>query len=319
MKPVNNPKLPIQKPGIYSGVPLSVYHSDKFTAGFSVSSSNLRTMWAKSPAHMFAKWAHNPDRIEDTEETKWMRFGRAAHHLFLGEDDFSTQFVMQPGNYADAKTGEVKPWSNNAHVCKAWHGQQRDAGRTVLTQNELDKVLPMVANLKLDPLVSSGALRGLVEHSMVAWDKEAGLFLKARPDVIPHDGDYVDLKMTNDVTDLAVMGSLKNFGYHMQGGLIWEVCDQLGLPFTSFTLLLIETEPPHCVRAVPLTDEDLSRGRLQCRAMIRQTRDCIDKAHFNKAPWPGPGEGELRPIPLGIAERASIDARLAMLEKQAGD
>lgn len=315
MKPVNNPKLPIKKPGIYSGVPLSVYHSDAFTPSMSVSSSNLRTAWSKSPAHMFAKWAHNPNRIEDGgDETKWMRFGRAAHHLFLGEDDFSTQFVMQPGQYSDAKTGEIKPWSNNANVCRAWHGQQRDAGRTVLTQNELDKVLPMVANLKLDPLVSSGALRGLVEHSMVAQDNETGLWLKSRPDVIPHDGDYVDLKMTSDVTDLAIMGSLKNFGYHMQGGLVWEVCEQLGLPFTSFTLLLIETEPPYCVRAVPLTDDDLSRGRLQCRAMLRLTRACIDKGH-----WPGPGEGELRPIPLGTAERVSIDARLAVLEKQAGE
>lgn len=314
MNPVNNPTLPITKPGIYSGVPLAVYHSDAFTPGMSVSSSNLRTMWAKSPAHMHAKWAHNPNRIDDSgDETKWMRFGRAAHHLFLGEDDFSTQFVMQPGQYSDAKTGEIKPWNNNSGPCRAWHAQQREAGRTVLAQSELDKVLPMVANLKLDPLVTSGALRGLVEHSMVAQDRETGLWLKSRPDVIPHDGDYVDLKMSNDVTDLAVMGSLKNFGYQMQGGMVWEVCDQLGLPFTSFTLLLIETEPPHCVRAVPLSDEDLARGRQQCRAMMRETIRCIDKGH-----WPGPGEGELRPIPLGSAERASIDARLAALEKEAG-
>ena len=297
--------LPITKPGIYSGVPLSKYHSAEFTPGYSVSSSNLRTMWAKSPRHMFAKWAHNPNRSDDTEETKWMRYGRACHHLFLGEDAFSTLFVQQPPTYRDVKTAEVKPWSNNANWCKDWHKQMRAAGRTVMTATELEKIEPMVANLRLDPFVNSGALRGLTEHSMVVKDEQTGLWLKSRPDVIPNDGDYIDLKMTSDVTDLAVMSSIRSFGYHMQGGLCWLVCDQLKLPFTSFTLLLIETEDPFCVRPVKLTDEDLSLGRRQCRAMIRQTAACIEVDH-----WPQPGEGRDLELSLSIAERESAEYRL---------
>jgi hypothetical protein len=96
----------------------------------------------------------------------------------------------------------------------------------------------------------------------------------------------------------------------MQGGLIWEVCEQLGFPFKSFTLLLIESDEPFCVRAVPLTDEDLSLGMLQCRAMIRQTAGCIANGV-----WPGPGEGELRSIALPAAEREFVQERLLILAR----
>jgi hypothetical protein len=39
--------------------------------------------------------------------------------------------------------------------------------------------------------------------------------------------------------------------------------------------------------------------------MLRQIAACIAAKH-----WPGPGEGDLRPLPLSNDERARIDARL---------
>jgi hypothetical protein len=314
LKIIAKPKLPIKKSGIFSGVPLEVYHSPDFTPSESVSSSNLRSAWPEggSLAHMFSEWAHNPNRIQRTD-TKWMRFGRAAHHLLLSEEHFSTLFVMEPETYRDTKTAEVKPWSNNAKWCKGWHAEMRQHGRTVLKPAEIAKIHPIVASMKLDPLIQSGGLNGLVEHSLACLDKETGLWLKWRPDVIPNDGDYVDIKLTTSVTDYAVMRSIEDFGYHMQGGLGWEVCDQLGLPFTSFTLLLIESEPPHCIRAVPIEDEDLARGRQQCRAMMRQVRQAIDRGH-----WPGPGEGEIRAIPLSKRAREDIDIKLQYLSQTGG-
>lgn len=312
MKVKHKPKLPITKPGVYSGISLDEYHSDVVMAdgSFAVSSSNLRTAWKHSMAHMFAEWAHNPKR-EATKETKWMRFGRTAHHLFLGEDDFKNQFVMEPATYRDKKTAAELPWHNGAHFCKAWHAEMAAAGRTVLKREEIEKVEPMVASLRLNPLVAAGGLNGLVEHSIIVQDKETGLWIKVRPDVIPNDGEYVDLKITSDVNDLAVMSSIGSFGYHMQGGLIWEACEQLEMLFKSFTLLMVEDSAPFCVREVPVHDDDLSRGRLQCRAMMRRVARCIDAGH-----WPGPGEGELRPLPLAKREREAIDVRLQMEDQR---
>lgn len=307
MKIISNPKLPVKKDGIYSGIDISVYHSAECTDGYSVSSSNLRKAWKPSMRHMYSQWAHNPNRIE-SGDTKWMRFGRAAHHLLLGEDDFSTLFVQEPEKYRDKVTAEEKPWNNNAGVCKAWHAEMKKFGRTVLKPADMAKIKPIVASLRLDPLVQADALVGLVEHSLIAKHPETGLWLKARPDVIPNDGAFVDLKFTSDITDLGVMMSLRSFGYHMQGALVWMVCDLLKIPFESFTLFLVESEEPHCVRAVPITEDDLARGRLQCEAMIRRVASCIEAGH-----WPGPGEGDLRALPLPMRDREEIDIQLKNL------
>jgi hypothetical protein len=70
-------------------------------------------------------------------------------------------------------------------------------------------------------------------------------------------------------------------------------------------LMFIETSAPWCARVVPLPEEDLARGRLQNRAMLRRIASCITATH-----WPGPGEGDLRPLPLASDERARIDERL---------
>lgn len=310
MKVITKPNLPISKPGIYANIPIEVYHSAQCTDGNSVSSSDLRTAWSKSLRHTHARWAHNPNRPpkNDNDETMFMRFGRAAHHLILGEDDFSLQYVVHPEKYRDKVTAEEKPWHMAANYCKKWVADMRATGRTVLKPAEIARIAPIVASLRLEPLVQADGLTGLVEHSMVVKDKETGLFLRCRPDVIPNDGDYVDLKMTGDVTDDGVRKSLRSFLYHMQGGLIWEVCEQLGLPFTSFTLLLVERDEPHCTRAVPLDMEDLALGRLQCRAMIRRVAECIERDY-----WPGPGEGELRSVSLAMTEREWTIKRLEKL------
>jgi len=311
MKVIANPKLPIKRGGIYSGISLETYHSPQCTDGASVSSSDLRAAWPErgSMKHMYCHWAHNPKRAP-RKQTEWMRFGRMAHHLLLGEEDFQTQYIMHPRTYRDKTTAIEKPWHMGADYCKQWVASAEASGRTVVKPAEIDKIMPMVASLRLEPLVQADVLRGLVEHSIIVRDEETGLWLKTRPDVIPNDGDYVDVKITSNVTDYSIMRSIRDFGYHMQGALMWEVCDQLKLPFNSFTLLLIENEEPFCVRAVPLTDEDLSLGRLQCRAMIRQTAICLANGV-----WPGPGEGDLRPLPLPTAERESIQTRLQYLSR----
>jgi len=56
---------------------------------------------------------------------------------------------------------------------------------------------------------------------------------------------------------------------------------------------------------VPLVDDDLARGRLQNRAMLRKIASCLKSGRF-----PGPGEGDLRALPLADAERERIDKRL---------
>jgi hypothetical protein len=296
---------PITKSGWYSGIPIERYHSPNMCDAPAVSSSDLRTCWSKSPAHMFAKWAENPER-EVKVPTNAMKLGGCAHYLLLGEDNFRTKYVAEPETYRDVKTAEVKKWNNNAHVCQAWHEKQRLTGKMVMKVDALEEIVAMSRSLALEPLVKDGLLRGHIETSGFFKDKETGLWIKVRPDVVPTSGpDYVDLKTASEVTTIALMYTIREYGYHQQGGLVWEFCEAMNIPFETFVLLFVETSNPNCARTVPLTDDDLARGRLQNRAMMRKIRQCIDLKHF-----PGPGEGDLRPLPLSNDERDRIDARL---------
>ena len=298
---------PITKPGFYSGIPLERYHSANICAGPAISSSDLRACWKHSPAKMFARWAENPAR-EERKTTDAMLLGGVAHYLLLGEDDFKTKYITQPETYRDKVSGLAKPWHNGAGVCKEWNDKQRKAGRVVCTVAMLETVIRMAKSLALEPLVKEGLLRGDIECSGFVQDQETGLWIKVRPDVVPASGpDYVDLKTTTDVTSVPLMSTIRTYGYHQQGALVWEFCDQMNLPFETFVLMFVESEVPNCSRTVPLTDDDLARGRLQNRAMMRTIKGCMETGH-----WPGPGEGDIRPLPLSSDERDRIDARLKL-------
>jgi len=296
---------PISKAGWYSGIPIERYHSPSMCDGPAVSSSNLRTCWSKSPKHMFSQWAENPEREERTV-TRAMLLGAAAHHLLLGEDNFKLKFVAQPETYRDVKTGEPKKWNNNAHACQEWNAKQAKGGKVVVKVEELDCIVAMARSLALEPLVNEGLLRGRIETSGFWKDQQTGLWIKVRPDVIPvTDADFVDLKTASDVTTVALQSTMRSYGYPQQGALIWEVCEALGQPFTSFMLMFVETSNPWCARTVQVDDEDLSFGRQQNRWALRKIRECIDTGH-----WPGPGEGDLRPLRISNDERERIKTRL---------
>ena len=304
MKVVKWNGKPISKPGWYSGIPIEKYHSAGMCDGMSVSSSDLRTCWSKSPAHMFVRWAENPKR-EERKVTDAMLTGACAHHLLLGEDNFRLKFVPFPTTYRDKKTAEEKPWHGGADYCKQWAATQAKAGKVPVKVDTLHQIIAMARSLKLEPLVDAGLLQGFVECSGFVKDRETGLWIKVRPDVVPLGAEYVDLKTASEVTAVAIQSSIRSFGYHQQGALIWEACDQLGLPFQSFTLLFIETANPFCARTVPMEFRDLALGRQQNRAMMQTIAGCIETGR-----WPGPGDGDIRPLPLSSAEVERIEARL---------
>jgi PDDEXK-like domain of unknown function (DUF3799) len=296
---------PISKPGWYSGIPLERYHGQGICDRPAVSSTDLRTCWSRSPAHMHLQWAENPWR-ETRPVTRAMTLGAAAHHLLLGEDGFKSRFIAQPATYRDRLTAIEKPWHNGARFCKAWAEKQTKAGKTVVTRAELEIVRQMHRSLSLLPLVNAGLLFGHVELSGFWRDQESGLWVKVRPDVIPTaSGDYCDLKTAADVTTPAVQSSIRSQGYHQQAALVWEASQVFGMPWEMFVLLFIETSAPFCARAVPLTEADIARGVQQNRLMRRKIANCIVEDH-----WPGPGEDDPRELPLSHDERARIDARL---------
>src|SRR5437763_16740 len=113
-------RKPIAANGIYDGVPMAGYHR-QLCIGPSISSSGLRTIFSKSPAHYFVDSYLNPDAEEQAEKEHFV-LGSAAHHLLLGEDAFSTLFIVRPDKFDS--------WRTDAS--KAWKADQEAQGRTVL-------------------------------------------------------------------------------------------------------------------------------------------------------------------------------------------
>lgn len=299
---------PITKPGMYSDIDIDFYHAPNICDGPSISSSGLRKIFGESPAHFFASWRGNP-KAEQRKEGRHFAVGRAAHHLHLGQANFSTSFCIEPGEYEDEKTGEIKPWSNNATACRRWHALRAEEGKTVMKPAEAEMIIAMAAELGRSPIVAHGALNGLVERSLFWKDDKTGIWLKSRPDAIPNDsGDFVDLKSCQSVKWPDLVRSIGEFGYHAQGALVRLAAREvLGIKNTTFALVFQEKIIPYCVRVVTLKDSDLDRGDQQNRIALDAFAKCLKDNH-----WPGPGgdREDAEFIELSEYSQKQIDDRI---------
>jgi len=265
----------ITKPGVYD-MPLLAYHGQPCD-GPSVSSSSLRTIFTKSPAHFWVSSSLNPNAVPQ-EDTDAFILGRAAHHLLLGEDDFSTLFIVRP----DELDGEK--WQGNRKACKAWLAHQQAAGRTVLKPEQIEKIRGMAKSLSRHPLIQAGILNGEIEKSLIFRDKETGIWIKSRPDTIPNDGgDVADLKTTTH-TGFDIDDSASKLRYDAQAAITkWALKAVLDIEMTSFSLVFVEKEPPHCVDVLTIQSEDIQRAEDDMRVALRVLRHCLDTGD-----WFGP-------------------------------
>lgn len=280
--------VPIKKPGIYSGVPMTVYHSGGLCDGPSISSSALRTIFTRSPKHYWDESPYNEKRQQEKDEDDESRkekeqfvLGRAAHHLFLGEGEFSRFFVIRPDTAPDGRA-----WNGNNLTCKEWIAQREARGLTILTPKQGKAIIGMMESLKEDPLVRHGVLDGLIEMTIVWKDEETGIWIKSRPDAIPQSSrDAADLKTTISVLEDDLENTTSKFAYHQQGALVREGFRKvLDLKLESFNLVFVEKARPHCARVVTIIDQDLDIGDAQNRIALRYFTKCWESGR-----WPGPG------------------------------
>jgi len=293
----------INRPGIYSGVPISVYHGGQLCVGPSVSSSGLRTLFNESPAHYWAYSVLNPAKHQKSD-SEALILGRAVHHVLLGEPGFREHFAIRP-----KKAPDGRDWHGANLSCKAWVKTQHDAGRTILTIDQVETIKGMALSLGREPLVQAGALNGAVECSIVWQDDETGVWCLSRPDNVALDSlDFVDLKTTQSIKYDRLVKTLDEYSYQQQGALVEEGIKVVtGETISSFSLYFIEKEPPYCCDLRQLKPEDLHRGRMMNRLALRLFAKC-----WNAMDWPGPNgrQGDSSYIELSERAQERIDRRL---------
>lgn len=279
----------ISEDGVYR-ISMEAYHGQP-CVGPSVSSTDLRTLFQKSPAHMFVNSSLNPNKVQ-REETDAFILGRAAHHLFLGEDDFSSLFVMRPEQIGGAA------WQGNRTVCKEWLAEQDRVGRTVVTPKQIEQIRGMARSLGAHPLVRAGILNGAIEQSVIHKDKKTGLWLKVRPDAIPNaSGDFADLKTSSD-SGFDLDRSISTYRYDMQAAMVGMASREvLGREMESFSFVFVEKEPPHSVDVLSLPKEDIERAERDLRVAIDVCAWCIE--HNN---WFGPSGTQLDARWVNVSE-----------------
>jgi hypothetical protein len=304
---------PIAKPGLYSGVSMAQYHSGRLCAGPSLSSSGLRTIFSKSEAHFYDRWPLNPERDPDAdEETEALILGRATHHLLLGQPHFAREYIFPPPETPDAK-GKMQKWSLRYDSAREWVLNETAKGMTVLSVEQGEKVKGMALRLAREPLVKAGALSGLSEITMAWQDRETGVWLLSRPDVIPTDsGDFTDLKtLGRDVVSYpTLVRAIGEHAYHMQAALCAEGWQALtGDKLASFSFYFVESARPHCARMVRLKDSSLLLGMRQNRNALRRFVAAMNSGH-----WPGPGgiQEAVVNIDLADAKALAIESELRL-------
>ena len=303
---------PIAKPGFYSGIPLEAYHSGGLCSpNASLSSSGLRAIFTKSEAHFYDNWARNPKRNPDAEKTsEGLILGRATHHLLMGQPNFAREFVVTPETTVDAK-GVAQPWTLKFNSAKKWMEERAAERRTVLTPEQVKKIEGMAERLGREPLIAQGVLSGHSEITMAWEDRETGVWLLSRPDVIPtSDGDFTDLKtIGRDIVSYgALVRAIAEHGYHQQAALCAEGWEALtGSRMKMFNFYFIETTRPYCARMVALKDAALLIG-------MRQNRNALHRfvKAANSGYWPGPGGTQemVQWIDLSDAKVLAIEGEL---------
>jgi hypothetical protein len=205
----------------------------------------------------------------------------------------------------------MQPWSGKFDSAKQWKADRAAEGITVLTTDQAERIKGMALRLAREPLVKQGALSGLSEITLAWPDRETGVWLLSRPDVVPTDsGDFTDLKTLGyGVVDYPnLVRTIADHGYHQQAALAAEGWKTLtGDELKSFSFYFVESRRPHCARMVMLKDSDLVLGMRQNRNAMRRFVTAMNSGH-----WPGPGgtQEEVQQIDLSDAKRLAIESEL---------
>lgn len=299
IKPIPfDPDALIAKEGVYENMPIDRYHGD-CCVDPSTSKSGLVKIVTQSPAHFWAACPWNLD-VKPEEPNTALDFGKAVHMLLLGERGFAQRYVLKA--FPTFQTNKAK----------AWRDAQMKAGRSIISQEQIDQILAMRDSLAAHPLIQQGALNGRVEMSMFTR-LDSGIWLKARPDVIPLDsGFYADLKTCASVEYDALQRDIWKFGYHIQAAVVRMCAMALGLPFEEFALIFVEKTAPYVVRPLVLKSEALEVGQKQALLGLKILAKCIERSE-----WPGPQGFDVDIEHASIPEWATkrVENQQAILER----
>lgn len=168
----------------------------------SIDQSQLK-QFLKNPAD----WAYH--RLNDDHKpTDAMKFGTAFHAYLLGTSDV----VSLP-------EGESFRSKDN----QKWRDEQLESGNIIVSYNDMQLLKRMKEGIEQTSLMPEypdymEIIEQGTKEQCIEWkDRQTGLMLKAKPDLIPVGTDYlVDLKTAQKADAESFAKEVINYGYHIQ-------------------------------------------------------------------------------------------------------
>lgn len=168
----------------------------------SIDQSQLK-QFLKNPAD----WAYH--RLNDDHKpTDAMKFGTAFHAYLLGTSDVVS---LPEGERFRSKDNQK------------WRADQLEAGNIIVSYNDMQLLKRMKEGIEQTSLMPEypdymEILEQGTKEQCIEWkDRQTGLMLKAKPDLIPAGTDYlVDLKTAQKADAESFAKEVINYGYHIQ-------------------------------------------------------------------------------------------------------
>lgn len=210
---------------------------------------------------------HYKHRLENPrEDTTGLAKGRAIHTATVEPEMFMREYVIFPG-----KTRRGKEWDEF---------EAANADKTILKEDEYDKVWAAAASVRRHPEAQTLMRRGVAEKTFMWKDKASGLKCKCRVDWIDEapGGALFDLKSTGNVNERIFGRLAARMLYHAQIAMYVDGSKHKGPVF----IVAVEAESPHDVAVFEVTEDDLQAGREVYQEWLMRVAECK-----RTGLWPG--------------------------------
>ena len=258
----------ISEPGAYPGIDGHLYHAEEICDAPSISSSGIKLISSRSPAHFWAQSPHNPARVP-SKDKRHFRVGRALHDLLLVEGAVPADYFIVPEGFVATHTNK---WADTLPAYR----EAVEAGKTVLTVGEFRTVQAMAESVSKHELANALLTAGQAEVTLAARDPKTGVWLRARPDVLPDVMEIIpDVKTAIDASLETYERAATGNGYFQSAAHYIDVINLIyGEQPRRWVLVTVEKSPPYCVVIDHLDDDDLEQARMLNRRAINQFADC---------------------------------------------
>jgi hypothetical protein len=271
----------ITEPGTYPDVTAEEYHDGEICDSPSISSSGVKLITRKSPRHYWHQSNLNPDRPVKPEK-QHLALGKALHDMLLLQGRVETHYHVLPAGFNAAHS---QKWAEAIDA----RDYAVSKGKTVLTKASFDLMNGMAESVSQNELACALLTAGTPEMTLAARDPLTGVWMRAKPDVLPHTMEIIpDVKTAADASQDVFERAATRFGYFESAAFYLDVIEALhGEAPRKFVLITIEKEPPFEVVIDHLDDMDVNFARMRNRAALNKFADCLKTGNWYGYTQPG--------------------------------